>query len=436
MMKKKPDILKALDGTALDYMKISGKSLEQRFSPFYEYGNLRNRHGLNFSANRVLTSLVSTQVDAEIAGHVKENYLNFSSQDYLGLAQNREVMDAAHEAIVSYGVHTASAPILTGRNKMTEKLETTLAEKLGTEQCLLYPTGWGACFGAIAALVTKNDLVIIDSLSHNSLQTAVKYSVKCAQKFRHNDVSHLESLLKKCRSKNRDCGIFVIVESLYSMNSDIPDLPEILDLTHKYEAILILDIAHDFGAMGERGLGILETVTDRKLENLILCGSFSKSFASNGGFVAGPDITRLQLIVFSPSYTFSNGISPVQCAVAQKCADIIFSEEGDIRRKKLKQNIDQAIHEFMKEGFVTTGIPSPIVPVLIGPENIARLMSKEMTDKGVLANMAEFPAVPKGKSIFRFQIMSNHRKEQIAEAAKILALTRKDSVSLLKKLKA
>jgi 7-keto-8-aminopelargonate synthetase-like enzyme len=435
-MKKKPDILKALGGTALDYLKVNGKTLQERFNPFSEYGYLRNKHGLNFSANRVLTSYVSTHVDAEIAGHGKESYLNFSSQDYLGLAQNKEVMDAAREAISAYGVHTASSPILTGRNKLTEKLESTLAEKLGTEQCLLYPTGWGACFGAIAALVTKNDQVIIDSLSHNSLQTAVKYSVQCPQKFRHNDVDHLESLLKKCRLKNREGGIFVILESLYSMNSDMPDLPEILELTHIYEAILIIDIAHDFGAMGDRGLGILETVKDRKLENVILCGSFSKSFASNGGFVAGPDITRLQLVVFSPSYTFSNGISPVQCAVAQKCAEIIFSEDGDVRRKKLKENIDHAIREFTAEGFITTGRPSPIVPVLIGPEDLARLMSKEMTSKGILANMAEFPAVPKGKAIFRYQMMSTHRKEQITEAAKILAITRKDSGGLLKRLKA
>jgi 7-keto-8-aminopelargonate synthetase-like enzyme len=434
-MSKRSDFLRAVGGSALDYFKISGKSLHQRFSPIYDYGSIRDDYGVYFSANRVLTSLVSTYVDAEVANHPGERYLNFSSQDYLGLSQNDEVKNAARIAIDEYGIHTASSPILTGRNKLTEKLEETLAGILGMEQCLLYPTGWGACFGAIAALVTGNDQLILDSLSHNSLQTAAKYSVECAQKFKHNDINHLESLLKKSRSKNPEGAIFVVVESLYSMNSDIPDLANILDLTMKYEAILILDIAHDFGAMGEKGLGILETVRNKNLDNVVVCGAFSKSFASNGGFVAGPEVIRRQLIVFSPTYTFSNGISPMQCAVAQKCAEIIFSEQGTILRKKLKKNINDAIGEFKNYRFVTIGVPSPIVPVLIGPEDLTRLMAREMTNKGVLANMAEFPAVPKGKSIFRFQMMSNHRKEHIVEAARTLAATRTEAEGMLRELK-
>jgi 7-keto-8-aminopelargonate synthetase-like enzyme len=431
----KLELLKALGGSALDYFKINGKTLAERYKPLFEQAALRNSYGVLFSANRVLTSVVSPYVNAEVANRKSGRYLNFSSQDYLGLAQNEEVKNAAKWAVDAYGIHTASSPILTGRNKLTEKLETTLADILDMEQCLLYPTGWGACFGAIAALVTVNDHLIIDSLSHNSLQVAARYSTPLLQKFRHNDIDHLESLLQKSRAKDPVNGLFVAIESLYSMNSDVPNLKQVLQLIRQYEGILILDIAHDFGAMGERGLGLLETIGKEDLENVVVCGAFSKSFASNGGFVAGPQVIRPQLIVFSPSYTFSNGISPMQCAVTQKCAGIIFSDEGDILRKKLKEHIDFAIQEFTSNGFITTGVPSPIVPVLIGAEELARLISKETIKKGLLANLAEFPAVPKGKAIFRFQLMSTHEKQQISDAVQILKSTKADAEMILKQLK-
>jgi 7-keto-8-aminopelargonate synthetase-like enzyme len=431
----KSELLKALGGSALDYLKVNGKTLVSRYTPLSDQAALRNSYGVMFSANRVLTSVVSPYVDAEVANRRKEHYLNFSSQDYLGLAQDEEVKDAVKQAVEEYGIHTASSPILTGRNKLTEKLEATLAGILNTEQCLLYPTGWGACFGAIAALVTVNDHLIIDSLSHNSLQVAARYSTPLLQKFRHNDIGHLEILMQKCREKDPVNGLFVAIESLYSMNSDVPDLKQVLQLIRQYEGILILDIAHDFGAMGERGLGLLETVAEEDLENVVICGAFSKSFASNGGFVAGANIIRPQLIVFSPSYTFSNGISPMQCAVVQKCAEIIFSEKGDHLRHMLRDHIDFAIQAFTFNGFITTGVPSPIVPVLIGAEELARLISKETIKKGLLANLAEFPAVPKGKAIFRFQLMSTHRKQHIAEAVQILKNTKADAEMILRQLK-
>lgn len=429
------DLLKALGGSALDYLKINGKNLYDRYKPLFEHASLRDKYGVLFSANRVLTSVVSPYVNAEIAKQQSKRFLNFSSQDYMGLAQNDEVKKAAKTAIDEYGIHTASSPILTGRNKLTEVLESKLAGILGAEQCLLFPTGWGACFGVIGALVTSNDHLIIDSLSHNSLQVAAKYSTQSIQKFRHNDTEHLENLLKKSREKHPESGIFIVIESLYSMNSDMPDLKTVLYLIRKYEAILILDIAHDFGAMGEKGLGLLETVAEDNLENVVICGAFSKSFASNGGFVAGPQIIRPQLIVFAPSYTFSNGISPMQCSVALKCAEIMFSAEGDILRKRLKENIDFSIRAFKENHFTTLGIPSPIVPVLIGEEDLARQISKEITKKGLLANLAEFPAVPKGKAIFRFQLMSTHQHNQITEAVNILKGTKVDAELTLKELR-
>lgn len=425
------DFLKALGGSALDFFKTSGKSFGERYKPLNEYITLLEKHKVFFTANRVITSLVASNVDAEISGSSKRNFLNFSSQDYLGLAQSEEVKNAAHEAIDNYGVHTSSSPVLSGRNILTEKLENKLADITGTEQSLLFPVGWGACFGAIAALVNHSDHILLDALSHNSLQVASSYSTDNIHKFRHNDVGHLDQLLIRLREKEPKSGIFVVIEGLYSMNSDMPDLKSVLELTKKYEAILIVDIAHDFGAMGKKGLGILETIEGEDLSNLVLVGAFSKSFATNGGFVAGPACIRKQLSIFGPTYTFSNGISPVQCAIALKCSDIIFSSKGDELRLKLNDNIQCARREFNSRGFETNGIPSPIVPVNIGNEDLARIIGRENIRNGLMTNIAEFPAVPKGKAIFRFQLMSTHEHTQIIEAAEIISQGRKEAQLIL-----
>jgi 7-keto-8-aminopelargonate synthetase-like enzyme len=371
-------------------------------------------------------------VQAEVGSHPVKEYLNFSSQDYLGLSQTEEVKDAARWAIDQYGIHVASSPILSGRNKLTEELEEKLASLCGADQCLLFPIGWGACFGAISALVSHQDHLILDAFSHNSLQVGSSYSTHNIHKFRHNDVEHLESLLKRLRSTDSSVGIFVVIEGLYSMHSDTPDLKQVLRLTNQYDAILFVDIAHDFGALGNKGLGILETIEGEDKDNLVLIGAFSKSFASNGGFVAGPACIRKRIIVFGPTYTFTNGISPMQCAVALKCAEIIFSERGDALRRQLMDNIHYALKTFQEYGFHVNGVPSPIIPVLIGNEILARIMARENIHKGLLANLSEFPAVPRRKAIFRFQMMSNHSAGEIDEGVRTLHRSREEAMTLLR----
>jgi 7-keto-8-aminopelargonate synthetase-like enzyme len=427
----KADFSKAMGGSALDFYKISGKTLEERHRSINEYSSVLEEHNVYFIANRVLTSLVSTSITAEIGRQEQKTYLNFSSQDYLGLSQHEEVKNAARKAIDEYGVHTASSPILSGRNKLVEQLEERLASLVGMDQCLLFPVGWGACFGAITALVSQNDHLMLDALSHNSLQVGANFATRNIHKFKHNSVEHLESLLKRIRETHPATGIFVVIEGLYSMHSDMPDLKKIIELTRKYEAILILDIAHDFGAMGQKGLGILETLGEERPDNLVLVGAFSKSFATNGGFVAGPESIRRRIIVFAPTYTFTNGISPMQCSVAHKCAEIIFSERGDQLRKKLMENILYAWQEFGNYGFHVNGIPSPIIPVVIGDEALTRLMGRENVGKGLLANISEFPAVPRRKAIFRFQMMANHSFDEIRQGAGILNESRKAAMEFL-----
>ncbi|MEO8149064.1 MAG: pyridoxal phosphate-dependent aminotransferase family protein [Bacteroidia bacterium] len=312
-----------------------------------------------------------------------------------------------------YGIHSAGAAILTGRSSITDELEKRIATILQQDQALVFSSGWMACFSAIAGLVTKEDCIVMDSLSHNCLDVAAHYATTNVFKFMHNNIEDLENKLKSLRAKNAQNGIFIVVESLYSMNSDGPDLKAIQQLAITYDAILIIDVAHDFGCLGTHGLGNLENMQLENAENLVITGSFSKTFASNGGFVAGSQVIRQRITFFGPTYTFSNAISPVQCAIVNSAMQIVFSHEGELLRAKLMENILHILKCMHQAGFKTNGNPSAIIPVLIGDERLARLISKNITQSGVIANLIEYPAVPRGKAIFRFQMMANYTKDVI-----------------------
>jgi glycine C-acetyltransferase len=204
------------------------------------------------------------------------------------------------------------------------------------------------------------------------------------------------------------------------MNSDGPDLPEVYALCQKYKAILIIDVAHDFACMGEEGRGLLETIDLRNAKDIVIMGSTSKTLCNPGGFIAGPRSIRQQIEIFSPSYTFASSISTISCAIIYKALEIAFSDEGNHIRRQLMSNIEFAIYELNKKGFLTNGVPSPFIPVLIGDSKLARLMSREILAKGLVANLIEFPAVPRNNSIIRFQMMGGMTQEQIVNAVEIM----------------
>lgn len=280
-------------------------------------------------------------------------------------------------------------------------------------------TGWAAGYGVIAGLVRRKDVILIDQLAHNCLQagTAVSQSV---HRFAHNDVDEVERLLRQVRADSADKAIFLIIESLYSMDADSPDLQRMLRLAREYDAIIILDVAHDFGAMGQRGLGLLEHV-QYEMEPDVIMGSFSKSFASNGGFVLCTPTIYEYLCYYSPSHLFSNALSPVQASVVLKAAEIVFSEEGQVLRERLMDNVLALRLAMTGKGFHVGGGPSPIVPVFVGEETLARFSSGYLTEEGLLANLVEFPAVARGKARFRFQVMPSHSAESAKAAANIMA---------------
>jgi 7-keto-8-aminopelargonate synthetase-like enzyme len=394
-------ILGPYEGSGLNFMNYSGKTISERYAPLNNWGMLREeQHIWPFALT-----------------HDNRRPLNFGAQDYLGLSNNSTIIDSVEKFIEeNHTIHSAGSPSLTGRSIWTEQLEEKLAAILKQKTCLIYPSGWMACFGAVTGLCNGKDSIVMDALSHNCLQLGARHSTQNIFKFNHNDMTHLDEVLEKCRQMDDRNGLIVITESLFSMNSDAPDLRRIMELIHKYDAILIIDVAHDLGVMGEKGLGLLEAIDLQYEKNLIICGAFSKAFGTNGGFIAGPAEIRKQLISFCPTYVFSTGASPIQCTIANRGLDLVFSEEGAGLRKRLKELVHFTVNKFRENDFTINGKPTQIVPVHIGHERIARMIFKNVLEQGLTVNLIEFPAVPKGKAIFRFQLMATHKEEEIEQA--------------------
>ena len=412
--------VEALLGGSFLFRSPKGRSLEERYKPFNQYVDLLKLNGV-YPFSRTVASKLGPEVYLTNTWADEDTpCLNFGSQDYMGMTSHPLVIQAAKDAIEKYGVTSGGTPVLGGRNTLTNKLEKKIAEVLHMEQAQVFASGWSACFGAIAGLVTHKDYIVMDMLQHNSSDVAANYATEHVYKFKHNDLEDLEKKLRFCADRVGTAGIFVLVESLYSMNSDGPDLPGVYALCKKYEAVLIIDVAHDFGCMGEEGRGLLETINLKESKDIVIIGSTSKALCNPGGFVAGPRSIRSQIEIFSPSYTFASSISTISCAVIHQALEIAFSEEGKQIRKNLLHNIKFAISELNKKGFYTNGVPSPFVPVLIGDSKLARLLSREILSMGLVANLIEFPAVPRNMSIIRFQMMGGMTEEQILQAVDIM----------------
>jgi 7-keto-8-aminopelargonate synthetase-like enzyme len=284
---------------------------------------------------------------------------------------------------------------------------------LHMERAVLYPTGYAAGAGAIKGLVRSSDHVVIDALAHACLQDGAAAATKNVFLFRHLDIGSARRWLKEIRAKDTTNGILVVTESLFSMDSDTPDIAALQELCLEYRATLMVDVAHDFGCLGEDGRGHIG------MQNMlgkvdIVMGSFSKTFASNGGFVACHSRSVQQYLrYFSTPGTFSNALSPVQAAVALKALEIVDSAQGGTLRRALMTNVVTLRERLRQIGLEVYGDPSAIVAVKMGSEATARLVSRALTGLGLIANLVEYPAVPKGAARFRLQVMAGHTLPQI-----------------------
>lgn len=405
-----------LSGSLRDFRSPTGSNLLGRVGAFYKWQDLRRGHGL-WPYGRSTESGPKRACAVRDDSGARMEGVNLASQDYISLSAHPAIVQAAKEAIDAYGVHSAGSPALVGNTSASIALEQRIARFLQMREVVLYPTGWAAGFGVIQGLVRPNDHVLIDALAHACLQVGAAAASQNVVPFRHNNVEDAERKLARIRARDPDGGILVVTESLFSMDSDTPDLSALQAIAHKYGATLLVDVAHDLGCMGEDGRGAIGAQNMTGKLDLVM-GSFSKTFASNGGFVACRDRgVKEYLRYYSSPCTFSNAMSPVQATIVAKAFDIVESLEGADLRQKLLSNILTLRNECARLGMETYGEPSPIVCVKMGEEGLARLVARRLPELGLIANLVEYPAVAKGQARFRMQVMAKHSGADMREAA-------------------
>jgi 7-keto-8-aminopelargonate synthetase-like enzyme len=416
----------ALTGSMRDFRVPGGADLLRRTEGFFNWQNLRRQNGL-WQFSRATEGGPGTVCLAQDDSGNQARGVNFASQDYLSLSSHPAIKATAKEIIDQCGVHSAGSPALLGNTTHSLALERKIAEFLKVEEVVLYPTGWAAGFGVIKGLVRSADHVVMDMLSHSCLQEGANAATTNIHLFRHLDNGHCRSILADIRARDKANGILVVTEGLFSMDSDTPDLAGLQELCREFNATLVVDVAHDLGSLGEEGRGQIG------MQNMlgkidVVMGSFSKTFASNGGFVACKSrAVKEYLRFYSAPATFSNALSPVQAGIITKAFEIVDSEEGRQRRNALMSNVLSLRHHLTEAGLGYYGDPSAIVCVKMGTEALARIVSNRLPTLGLVANLVEFPAVAKGAARIRMQVMANHSEQNIMDAVRTLKTARQQA---------
>lgn len=405
-----------LSGSTRDYLLGTGPDLLEKTSGFSAWLDARVGYG-GFPYSKRLLGAPGAQASVRLLDGSVSSGLNFASQDYLSLSAHPEIRAAAAEAVARYGVHSGGAPVLAGTVDLAEKLETAVAELLRMPQVLLYPTGWAAGYGVVRGLVRETDHVVLDQLAHNCLQEGAAASTRNVHLFRHLDVGHARLKLAAIRARDPDHGILLVTEGLFSMDADAPDLAGFQGLCEEYNARLVVDVAHDLGATGPEGAGQLGTQHMLGKVDFVV-GSFSKTFATNGGFIATRrrDVAEY-LRYLSPSTIFSSALAPAQIAVAHAAVGLVRSSEGERRRAAVLAAAKTLRAVFASRQIETMGVPSPVVPVFIGRDDVGRVAARLLAKAGVLANLTEYPAVSRATARFRLQVMSAHAPAACEAAA-------------------
>src|SRR6201995_3852215 len=273
----------ALTGSVRDFRVPGGADLVGRTEGFFQWQDLRRQSGL-WPYSRATEDGPNTVCRAQDDSGNKMRGVNFASQDYLSLSSHPAVKATAKETIDRCGVHSAGSPALVGNTSHSVELERKIADFLKMEEVVLYPTGWAAGFGVIKGLVRSADHVVMDMLSHSCLQEGANAATTNIHLFRHLDNGYCRDILTKIRAKDKENGILVVTEGLFSMDSDTPDLATLQALCDEFNATLVVDVAHDLGNLGDDGRGHI--VIQNMLGKVdIVMGSFSKTFASHGGVV-------------------------------------------------------------------------------------------------------------------------------------------------------
>jgi len=333
--------------------------------------------------------------------------LMMGSNNYLGLTHHPKVLDAAQRALSCYGSGCTGSRFLNGTLDLHEQLEVRLAQFFRKEAALVFSTGYQANLGLISGLVSRGDIVFLDKLDHASIVDGAKLSFGETERFNHGDLAGLERKLQRVKAGQ---GVMIVVDGVYSMEGDIADVPGLVQLAHRYGAAFAVDDAHSVGVLGPRGDGTaahfgLQDETD------LIVGTFSKSLASIGGFVAGSEQVIHYLKHHSRPLIFTAALPPANTAGVLAALEVVESEPE--RRQALWANTRRFQEGIRTLGFDIGPTDTPIVPVLIGPLEQTLVFWRKLFDLGVFTNPVVPPAVPPSQCRLRCSLMATHSDEQI-----------------------
>lgn len=358
---------------------------------------------------REITGKQGTEV--EMGGH---KVLMFGSNAYTGLPGDPRIIESAKAALDKYGSGCAGSRFLNGTLDIHVKLERDLAEFVHKEDALCFSTGFSVNAGVIAMVGGREDYIICDDRDHASIVDGRRLSFAHQLKYKHNDMEDLERILQKLP---HDAIKLIVVDGVFSMEGDLAKLPEIVELKHKYNCSIMVDEAHGIGVFGKNGRGVCDYFGLSDEVDLIM-GTFSKSLASIGGFIAGDSDTINYLRHSCRTYIFSASNTPAATAAAQTALDILKSEPEIL--EKLWDVTSYALKRFKEEGFETGDTESPIIPLYIRDAEKTFLITSIAFERGVFINPVVPPACAPQDTLVRYALMSTHTKEQVDKSVEIL----------------
>ncbi|MFN8161626.1 MAG: aminotransferase class I/II-fold pyridoxal phosphate-dependent enzyme [Solirubrobacterales bacterium] len=370
---------------------------------------------------RLLTSQAGPLVEME-----GRETIMLGSNNYLGLTTDERVKQAAREALETYGTGLTGSRLLNGTTPLHIELESELAEWMGTDDAIVFTTGYQSNLGCIGTILEPGDTVICDSGDHASILDGCRLSGAKLRPFRHNRMDKLERMLQ--RAAEDGGGVLVVVDGVFSMEGDLCDLPPTVELCERYGARLMVDEAHGVGVLGARGAGVCELFGMEDRVDLRM-GTFSKSLASCGGFIAGPEDVVEYLRIASRSFIFSASAVPAAIGAALGALRVIRSE-GPALFERLLSNAAYLRQGFRDLGLVVvepgrlpdgTEASTPVVPVIVGEDWQAVMLWRALFDAGVYTNVAIHPAVPPGGALLRTSLMATHETEHLDRALEIMA---------------
>ncbi|MBQ1986943.1 MAG: pyridoxal phosphate-dependent aminotransferase family protein [Muribaculaceae bacterium] len=349
---------------------------------------------------------IESEQDTEVVIN-GQKVLMFGSNSYMGLTNHPKVKEAAIEATKKYGTGLAGSPFLNGTLDIHKELEQKLAAYVGKEDAMLYSTGFGVNLGVVSTLTGRNDTIILDEQDHASIIEGRRLSFSKSLRYKHNDMASLEEQLKKCSPNDVK---LIVTDGVFSMEGDVANLPEIVRLAKQYNASVMVDEAHGIGVFGRNGRGTCDHfgVTD---DVDLIMGTFSKSFASLGGFIACDKTITNYLRHHSRSYIFTASITPASTAAVSAALDIMMSEPE--RMDHLWEITNYALEGFRNMGCEIGNTSTPIIPLYIRDNNLTFMITKDLSDEGVFVNPVVSPAVAPHDTLIRFSLMATHTKEQV-----------------------